>query len=329
MKQAKAAHIQGQWFQLLSELLAVGFSLKQAVRFSGVLLPQMCDVAQQVDQSLAKGWLFSQSVQPLVKIDIYYQLMLAEQHGTLVDTLKSISDFNRLCVRQKKKMHGLLEYPLILLAMLIMIACAMRGWLLPEMQSLSTDTMPKWWATVSYFGGSLLVILLFYLLKRLAVYYRWSQIQQVEYLCHLPIFGWGFCDYYAYYVCTNLSLLVSEGISEQKICRYLKSYQKSSLLHQLAVAYEDTNYDLDVMIRHYRCLPTELGMLVKCGLTNDEQAKRLRVLSQMKFRHLIQLSEHWLTVLQPLLLGIIAMIVLGLYLSILLPIYHSMQGVMQ
>lgn len=328
-RQVKQANIQGEWFQLLCELLAVGFSLKQAVNFSGDLMKKSRSTIKFVDEQLARGYSFAQSVQSLVKVDIYYQLMLAEQHGALVNTLRSISEFYRLCARQKRKMHGLMEYPLILLAMLIMIACAMRGWLLPEMQSLQADTMPNWWNAVVYACAGAVVILFLMLLKQLIAYHRRSRIGQVEYLCHLPIFGRGFCDYYAYYVCGNLSLLVNEGISEQKICAYLKQYQKNSLLYQLATAYEETNYDLDIMIHRYRCLPSELGLLVKCGLTNDEQAKRLQILSQMKFKHLVQLTEHWLTVLQPLLLGAIALIVLGLYLSILLPIYQSMQGVVQ
>lgn len=329
LKQDKLAKIQGEWFQLLFELLSVGFSLKQAVNFSGTLMPKSQGIINLVNDRLAEGYSFAQSIQPLVKVDIYYQLMLAEEHGALVNTLSSISEFYRLCSQQKKKMHGLLEYPLILLAMLTMIGCAMRGWLVPEMQSLQADTMPNWWTAVGYACGGAIVVLLVLFFAQLLCYYRRSRISQVEYLCHLPIFGRGFCDYYAYYVCGNLSLLVSEGISEQKIVAYLKQYQKKSLLHQLAVAYEETNYDLDTMIHRYRCLPSELGLLVKCGLTNDEQAKRLQILSQMKFKHLVQLTEHWLTVLQPLLLGTIALIVLGLYLSILLPIYHSMQGVVQ
>lgn len=321
--------VQGQWFQLLYELLTVGFSLKQAVRFSAVLLPKMQPFVEQIDQRLANGLSFAQAMKPLVKIDTFYSLLLAEQHGALLNTLKSISDFRSLYQRQKRKMHGLMEYPLILLAMLLMIAAAMKGWLIPEMQSLqSTWTLPYWPILKQCLGGLLGVSLLL-LMYRFDRFHHQSRIRQVEYLCRLPIIGRGFCDYYAYYLCSNLALLVQQGISEQKMVAYVKEFQTNALLHQLAIAYEQHDYDFNLMVKKYRCLPAELSLLVKCGLTNDDLAKRLQVLSQMKFKHLIRLTEHWLTMITPVMLGLIALIVLGLYLSILLPIYHSMQGVIQ
>lgn len=169
LKQDKLAKIQGEWFQLLFELLSVGFSLKQAVNFSGTLMPKSQGIINLVNDRLAEGYSFAQSVQPLVKVDIYYQLMLAEEHGALVNTLSSISEFYRLCSQQKKKMHGLLEYPLILLAMLTMIGCAMRGWLVPEMQSLQADTMPNWWTAVGYACGGAIVVLLVLFLRSCSV----------------------------------------------------------------------------------------------------------------------------------------------------------------
>lgn len=321
--------MQGQWFSLLYELLTVGFSLKQAISFSAILMPKSKITVRMIDKQLAAGQTFAQALRPLVKMDVYYQLLLAEQHGVLVDTLHKISDFHRLCARQKRKMRGLLEYPLILFAMLVMIASAMRGWLLPELQTMQTGSLPYWWTMITYSFFALISAVVLYLLKQILFFHHWSRLHQVEYLCQLPIFGRGFCDYYAYYICSNFSLLVGEGISEKKICYYLQTYDTQSLLYQLAVAYEANQYNLNDLVQRNHCLPKELCLLFNCGLSHEELAKRLKALGQVKFKHLIQLSEHWLTVLQPMLLGLIALIVLGLYLSILLPIYHSMQGVMQ
>lgn len=328
-RQAKAFDLQGQWFSLLYELLTVGFSLKQAISFSAILMPKSKIVVQLVDKQLAAGQTFAQALRPLVKMDVYYQLLLAEQHGVLVDTLHKISDFHRLCDRQKRKMRGLLEYPLILFAMLVMIASAMRGWLLPELHTMQAERLPQWWTIVQYSFFVLICAVVLYLLKQVLLFHHWSRLHQVEYLCQLPIFGRGFCNYYAYYICINLSLLVGEGISEKKICHYLQTYDTQSLLYQLAASYEASQYNLNNLVQRNRCLPKELCLLFNCGLSHNDLAQRLNILGQVKFRRLIQLSEHWLTVLQPMLLGLIALIVLGLYLSILLPIYHSMQGVMQ
>lgn len=96
-KKVKQALLKGQWFQLLGELLSVGFSLKQAIRFSMILLPKTYSIANHVDQQMARGLSFSQAIRPLVKVDVYYQLLLAEEHGALLETLNSISKFNNLC----------------------------------------------------------------------------------------------------------------------------------------------------------------------------------------------------------------------------------------
>ena len=126
---------QADWFLLMHDLLAVGFSLQHAVQFSQRVYPQQAAFFSKIDQQLRTGYLLADALKPYLRIELYYQLLLAEQHGSLSITLKEIGQYLQVQKQQHRQLKTLLEYPLILLVMLGTILAALLIFVFPELQS--------------------------------------------------------------------------------------------------------------------------------------------------------------------------------------------------
>lgn len=89
----------------------------------------------KIDQQLRAGRLLADALKPYLRIELYYQLLLAEQHGSLSITLKEIGQYLQVQKQQHRQLKTLLEYPLILLVMLGTILAALLIFVFPELQS--------------------------------------------------------------------------------------------------------------------------------------------------------------------------------------------------
>lgn len=318
---------QAEWFGLLKDLLDSGFSLKQAVRFSATLKETTAALGRHVDQGLEHGKTLAASLKDKIPIDVYYQLYLAEKHGSLRSTLSAISNHYALKEKEQQRLKSLLAYPCMLLGLLLIIFVGIRIFIMPQLADLSgkssaiTHTVMSYLISVVVTGGLIMG-------WRLRTFRRQDQLKKVEIMARLPLVGKLFETYYAYYVCDGLSLMLKQGMSLQEICDSLSQYSETSLLFQLAQRYSSLNHDLSLMLKRVNFLPREVGVLLNRGLTTREVGDQLAMLARMKFSQLEQLYETRLAMVQPILFGIIALSIIGMYLSILLPIYHSMQGVL-
>lgn len=274
---------------------------------------------------------FAQSLRLLVKDDLYYQLLLAEQHGNLTKTLQEIGRLLTAQQEQKKKLWGLLQYPLILLGMLVVVLTALIWFVFPELQTWEANSQPArliyWSGLVASFGiGALLV----------AGGLQWdhwrrmNREQRVNWLCRLPIVGKCYCYYYSYYFTSILGTMLSRGMSLATICKLTQNFNKRSLLYlfsQKAQRFSQEGRGFTALISQYPFLPNELIVFINKGATLEQVGDDLTAFAQLQFRTLTSKIERLLIYVQPLVFAIIAVVIVSLYLSILLPIYHSFQGV--
>lgn len=115
--------------------MKVGFSLQQAVAFTTRVLPTSRSQLLAVEKRLKSGRSFSVAVKPFVSVDLQAQLLLAERHGNLGETLDEIGSFLTAQQRQRQKLIALLQYPLLLLLMLAGLMVALKIFVFPEIKS--------------------------------------------------------------------------------------------------------------------------------------------------------------------------------------------------
>lgn len=316
----------------MHDLLEVGFSLQHAVQFSQRALPKLSRVFSQIDHRLATGTLLANTLKPYLRIDIYYQLLLAEQHGDVSAAFNEIGNFLRLQKQQRRQLKGLLEYPLILLVLMGMIFLAMMIFIFPELKSwqvqnqlVSRQRFP--WLEL------MLSIILALLIDGLYHYRHWrkmTKLRQVDRQCHWLIVGKLFRQYYGYYLTVNLSVLLQHGFSLHEICQIAADFDTNSLLYQVSQEVQSLSnqgHQLTEYILKKPFLPDELAIFVNRGLSNERLGNELSVFAKMKFNQLRNSTTHLLVLVQPLLFVLIAGGIVTMYLSILLPIYGSLQEV--
>lgn len=77
----------------MSDLLAVGFSLRESLNFIKIVIPTKKRQISKMIQLLEKGGAFSDAIKPFLKEDIYYQILIAEKHGELAESLKTLGSY--------------------------------------------------------------------------------------------------------------------------------------------------------------------------------------------------------------------------------------------
>ncbi|MDM7516185.1 type II secretion system F family protein [Lentilactobacillus sp. TOM.63] len=113
--------IQANFFDSLANLLNIGFSLTEALGFIADTDKQLTSGVIEIQQKLTDGYSFSESIKSMVDAQSYHQLLIAERHGQLREVLAELATFDRLKLKQFKKIHAILVYPLFLCLILLIL----------------------------------------------------------------------------------------------------------------------------------------------------------------------------------------------------------------
>lgn len=323
-------HVQAEWLLLIADLLKSGFSLRHAIEFSGAILEKYQSLFQKISEAMAEGKSFADCLKPYIKANLYYQLLLAEQHGSLEECLQEVGKLMVQQEKQRQKLMTLLQYPLILLGLLGGLMVALKLFVFPELSQLgSKDSENKegyLLAIVFYLCGGILVGSILCGLRWL----KMDQLQKINALCSLPVIGKCYRLFYGYYVVTNLAMMLRHGLTIKEICTIVSENSEQSflsILGRLTKAEINQGNGLSAIFQRVQFLPGELEIIAAKGSTLTDLGKDLTALANILFTRLTRRIERLLMLIQPIIFSIIALIIIGLYLRLLLPIYHSMQGV--
>lgn len=312
--------------------MKVGFSLQQAVAFTTRVLPANRSQLLVVEKRLKSGRSFSVAVKPFVSVDLQAQLLLAERHGNLGETLDEIGSFLTAQQRQRQKLIALLQYPLLLLLMLAGLMVALKIFVFPEIKSWQSTTARGWWQLIPW---RLIVSLLVTIIGVVATceLRRWRKADangRAVRLCRLPAVGKMFRLYYSYYLISNLAVMLNHGLSLNECCQVAAQLDQRSLLSwwgRRISQIGSNGGNIIAEVHHCRYLPRELSLFFERGLPATQLAGELSAYHELLFQQLLAATERLLVFVQPLLFILVAVLIVGMYLSILLPIYHSLQGV--
>lgn len=323
---------QVQWLLLLADLLKSGFSLQHAITFSETIFPKYQSLFSQINISLKEGEIFAECIRPYINSNHYYQFLIAEQHGNLYECLQTVGKLMETQEKQRQRLGTLLQYPLILIGLLLLILIGLKIFVFPEITqwnngSLGTPIFQRLVPVLACISGGAMA----YSIQILIIWRRLDSLAKVNTLSRLPIVGKCYQLYYGYYVVANLSMMISHGLSLKEICSLTRTFPSHSFLYLLGEeVYEkvQNGEPLDSVFKKLKFLPQELLLTSQKGSTLNKLGDDLSALANILFVRLITKIERLLGLVQPIIFGIIAIVIIALYLSLLLPIYFSMQGVM-
>lgn len=322
--------IQAKFFSLLSDLLAVGFSLRESLKFIKIVIPKKEKQITEIIRSLENGDSFSNSVRLFLKEDIYYQILIAEKHGELADSLKTLGVYLNKKHEHRTKLIQLLEYPVILLLFLIMLMLGMKIYIFPELNMWNTATRvhlikPYTLIILLIWGGISGSVVIF--IKK---FLQRPVVKRVEIICRIPIVGKVYQNYCHYYLSLNLAMLLKSGLGIKSICTMLTQFSSTSLLYQIGRTLEKQllqGGQTRLFINRYPFIPPELNVLLNKGNTTEVLGQELDMFSKIKYQKLTNQIEKLIGLIQPLMFLFIGVVIVFMYLSLLLPMYHSMEGV--
>lgn len=311
-------------------MLAVGFSLGEGISFLKVMMPQKAPIFSTMLAQLSRGGTFAEAVKPFLKEDVYYQILIAEQHGDLSTSLSTLGQYLDVKQTHHVKLIQLLEYPALLGVFLVMLMLGMKLYIFPELNTwnaltqvhtLKPTTIGIYLMGICLIGG--VGIKWHHLAKQ-------STFSRTTFFCRLPVVGKIYQNYCHYYLSLNLAMLLESGLGIRSICQMLSGFSSTSLLYQIGCALEEQlikGQRPNLFINRYPFIPRELNVLLNKGNTTATIGKELMMFSKIKYQKLILQIEKLIGLVQPLLFLIIGLVIVFMYLSLLLPMYHSMEGV--
>ncbi|MFD1672580.1 competence type IV pilus assembly protein ComGB [Agrilactobacillus yilanensis] len=315
------------FFSILAQMLENGFAIKQALKFMADFLPKeknwICALQQRLDQgqTFAQALQYSQISQSLID-----QIIIAQKHGELVTSLKQISQWLRIKNQQLTKLRNLMNYPILLVILLLGFFIVIKLKIQPQFKSFGSDyfQLPIWLSL----SLSLLLILisliaaLFYLCFR-----RSNALVQMTLLIRLPFVGIIFRHYCSYILCSDLAIYLANGLNLSEILQSVQQLPKQSFMRQLGQSFEkelQTGQSLEKIVKRSELLPNELLTFIYRGASMQILAKEMTIYSQLLFEALLVDIHKLLLKVQPIMFIVIAVLIVLMYLQLLLPIYNMM-----
>ncbi|MCZ2492918.1 competence type IV pilus assembly protein ComGB [Dellaglioa carnosa] len=324
---------QSEFFEVLADLLDAGFSLKQALTTTTRLFSTGKLDIQKIEAELSHGEAFSTGIKPYISKSSYYQIMISEKYGGLNKSINQLGKLMAVRVKQKKQLKQLLQYPIILMGLLIALYIGIQQFILPEINNsqLGTTSNTGIKAIIVKSIISLFVsILIGYGIKISIRVSKQTTMNRHVWYCQIPVVGKIYKDYCHYYLTFNLGLLLSSGLNLNKICDYLNQFDQESLLYQLGrqlTQHFEKGGNTKQMIDKNPLFPKELTVFLEKGNTLEVMSQELLIFSELTYRKFKSSVEKMMVYVQPIAFIIVAACIVGLYLAILLPMYQTMEEI--
>lgn len=226
--------IQANFFDSLANLLSIGFSLTEALKFIADTDKQLAPGVNSIIAALKSGQEFSESVRPLIETQAYHQLLIAEKHGQISEILNELASFDRLRLKQLKKIKAMLVYPLFLCLILGTLILMIQIYVLPQIEDLMPAATPQ--QSPSYWQYVIRLMPIPIVVSAIAGIIYWRRqdaIVRAQMIVKIPIVGQLFRKYIAYYLASNLAILLKNGLSVKEIYVTLSEFKEGSLIHLL------------------------------------------------------------------------------------------------
>lgn len=320
----------------LSELLAEGFSISEAISFLKIMMVKQESQLDQVVKRMASGESFPSSLSSLgFSADIITQLHFSIRNGQLIETLSFCASQMKRKQSQSQQAKKVIAYPsfLILLATLMMIA--IRHYLLPTLE-ISVTNDNKWGIIMIIFLEKLpymMCSLVFIVLLVASMLNRYlnkkSAYDHACFLIRMPIFGKWYSDYYTFYFSRELGYALLNGQSIYQFLEMVSSESTNQLLRELADLISTdllAGDDLPTIMAKFPIFRKELTWIIYHGQLTSQLGKKLKLFSQECYQQLMTDIERKINYLQPVLFLFIGLIIVLIYGILMYPMLSMMKG---
>lgn len=311
-------------------MLSNGFAINQALSFMQKFLPKEKNWIAQLQQDLDQGQSFAAALKlGRIKAELVDQIIIAQQHGELVQSLNQIVSWLKVKDKQVGKLRSLLNYPILLIVLLSGFYLVMKLFIQPQLNQFGSKAyhLPGWLFFTGLGLGLLAggAALLFYLSYR-----HKSALGRVEMLTKLPVAGRIVKRYYAYVLCTDLAIFLANGLNLAEILQAVHQLPQDSFIRILGAVFESklsSGQTLTQAVASNPLLPPEMLTFLYRGSPLLLLAEEMQIYSQLLFNNLIQDLDRLIVKVQPVAFLLVAALIVLMYLQLLMPIYNMMGSI--
>ncbi|WP_338470239.1 competence type IV pilus assembly protein ComGB [Niallia sp. XMNu-256] len=333
---------QASFLKMTGELLVRGYPLSDALESLIIHLPKQR--RGQIKEGLIllkEGYPFYSILQKLhFDKHLTGYVFFAEKHGGLATAFIEGSKMIESKVKDLTKLKKLFSYPLFLIGTTIILFTFVQKYLLPRF-SLLFSTMNLEVNVFTRMINNLdhAVPLLFFLLSfivGLSIYYYFSHfrkispLQQKILLMKVPFLSNYLRLFYTHYFSTQLSHLLSGGLSVNEALTLFEQHEDQPFYQQLGKDMKENlrkGEKLERILLHYSFFEKELATIVKHGQENGKLSQELMFFATQCFSRLEEKTEKLMKQLQPILYSLIGLLIVSMYLSVLIPMFQLLDGI--
>ncbi|MDQ0218331.1 competence type IV pilus assembly protein ComGB [Peribacillus cavernae] len=337
MKRSKWKRNEQALFLLkLGELLENGYPLSHAIQF--LKLQESKKKAAELTETLLRLREGNPLYSSLVYMKFHPQLIsyiyYAESHGNLVQALKEGGSFWLKRTEDLERINKLLVYPIFLLVFVANIFYILQRVLLPKFQVLfqSMDAEPNIFLTivlaVSRFLPALPVILLVLLVITLGLRKYWflrlNPLKRRKILQRIPFLGRFLKLYDTHFFSSQLSGLLSGGLSINESIRLFSEnnsqpfYQKLCLFIKKELTEGKSLEDIFQTVPFFE---EHLSIIIANGQKYGTLDQELFHYSRYVLTKIEEKTSAATRIIQPVLFSVIGLLIVSIYLAILMPMF--------
>ncbi|WP_181294715.1 competence type IV pilus assembly protein ComGB [Heyndrickxia sporothermodurans] len=332
---------QGMFLSRIGEMLENGFTLAEAIDFLDHLDSTASLHSQKMLKDLQNGIPFYEVLsQRNFDKKACTQLYFADKHGNLSNVLVEAGGYLIKKHQDRLTFLKLLQYPVILIFLLIFVLLLLKNFLLPQFEILYSSMNYRPTKIVSIFiylmnNAQFFIgcILSLFIIFSLLIYYalnKKTSIQKATLISKIPIVRF----YYKLFTCQFLarewSYLLQGGFSIIEILEMMRSQSFRPLIREIA---EKIRIDLTTGLSFSHSL-SDMAFLDQQFITvtiHGEKNGRLdhELLFYSKYC-LLRMEENIqkiFRILQPIMFIFIGCMIIAVYLSILLPMFEMIDSI--
>lgn len=336
-KKAKASFL-----KRLGSLLEEGYSLKKSLTFLKKLeIKDTKKWINQIEESLRKGKTLHGELEKIgFSKKICSQIYLASQYGNYGKCIRQCGEELLEEEKFKKRIKGLLAYPLILLFFLFSMILMMRFLVLPNMEGLFSNQFAKgniysnlivrfiYYSPQFFLISSIIIIILTYITRK--------KLEKLAYLERIRFFiKWPFIRKYFSYYWTNFIFLewgqlLKKGMSFQELIQLMSKEESSTVLKETGEKLSEEMIQGKRIKEALKTLPffdEEALMVISHGENLGHLAIEMIFYAKYCEEELTRELEKILVIIQPLIFLFIAAMIIAIYAAMILPIYTMMEGI--
>jgi len=318
-------------------LLENGFSMQESLAVMKRNHQISAPLLKLFGQSLQKGQTIAESFCQIgFSAQEKAQLQLAELHGDLVVTLKTILQNRKILRKQKEELQKVGAYPLLLMVFTLALLWGMKLYLLPSLLDSGMVDESHWSIVFLDYGPILLVGFLLgsvILLETAGLYLkRQSVIRKACFISKLPVVG----HLYKIYQTSNFALewgkSYQQGLETYQILTQMARLKTTSLLTAVANELHETllsGDNLTKQLEQYPFLLPEFSLIIFQGEIKGKLGDELLLYSQLLTERMVTKVEQLIQWLQPVIFLFVAVLIVAIYVAMFLPMYGNLGGMIE